>query len=161
MKPSTLAVLYSILVAAAAQGTTNDTVAWYDPVRNATCTGNPDDGRIRCQAGQVEALLMPPDSNIVYLHTLPVVAIGRRGTSPDEDGDDDGDKPRAADEPGVCIGEGRSKNVGCFLHCFAQGFCTAQCDGEKVPARAAAQIRRRKVCRVRIWRAVASLVIFK
>ncbi|KAK3303073.1 uncharacterized protein B0T15DRAFT_262735 [Chaetomium strumarium] len=131
MKTRTLAVLCSVLVAATAhQGAISDPVAWYDPVRNATCTSTPGDRRIACQAGQVEGLLVPPASSTPPVdaarasHVETTNAIDTRGTNTQDDGDDD-------DGPGMCTGEGRTKNLGCFLHCFAQGFCTALCDGEK------------------------------
>jgi hypothetical protein len=52
--------------------------------------------------------------------------IVTRGRTTQDDGDGNDD-----DEAGMCTGEGRTKNLGCFLHCFAQGLCTALCDGER------------------------------
>jgi hypothetical protein len=32
----------------------------------------------------------------------------------------------------TCAGEGAEKLLGCFINCFAQGFCTAKCDAGNV-----------------------------
>lgn len=39
-------------------------------------------------------------------------------------------KTRQGDDTAVCSGAGEERALGCFLSCFGQGFCKAQCDGQ-------------------------------
>ncbi len=56
MKTATIALLSSLVASITVPGAAAvaGDVSWYDPIHNITCTGHAD-GRITCQAGQVEA----------------------------------------------------------------------------------------------------------
>ncbi|SPQ24873.1 e839cdec-b440-45e8-a1ea-1a8c07e7e9ad [Thermothielavioides terrestris] len=151
MKTSSVAVLSTALAAAsAAAAASTEPVAWWDPIRNVTCTGSAD-GHITCQAGEVEALLKPHDkldtntaTPTTALHTLPLAQGGAQGAQEVHKAQGarraGGEKSaaqalqtRADDAAAItCSGDGQARSLGCFTSCLAQGFCVAVCDAESV-----------------------------
>lgn len=153
---SSLALL-SALFLTAAHAASNEGVSWYAPVQNVTCTGHPD-GHISCQAGQVEALLNVGVSTLVPFPPI----IGRldpglmtllHSSQPDSGTDTAIDldvelaagmkmrsrsaRPQDTQPPQdtllTCkIDGGLMQSPTCFIHCFAQGFCNASCDGGNI-----------------------------
>ncbi|KAL2209982.1 hypothetical protein CC79DRAFT_1365397 [Sarocladium strictum] len=91
-------IAFFSLISVAVAGT-----SWYDPAADVTCSGDHETGGISCQSGHLDDA---PEVNVADLQSRNIESLDKRVSCNIQVGPVDG----------------------CFLHCFAIGYCNAYCD---------------------------------